>query len=214
MVNAMGFRQKVIARLEELGMSRQELALRAGVSKSYVYKLLMEGPGNRENPSPEIKQKIAAALGLAPSDLEDTHDLNTYLITALYELPSAKRKELAEGTPNDRFLVVVELIRSAHKGASDDEISEILDLPRETFERVKQGSPIDVAVMQTLVERTGLSLRFWLRGRLDPNPRLVNLLLESDQVADILEIAEQIITRKVPAEIVKNLVEVVAKGGV
>lgn len=95
MVNAMGFRQKVIARLEELGMSRQELALRAGVSKSYVYKLLMEGPGNRENPSPEIKQKIAAALGLAPSDLEDTHDLNTYLITALYELPSAKRKELS-----------------------------------------------------------------------------------------------------------------------
>lgn len=210
----MGFRQKVIARLEELGMSRQELAVRAGVSKSYIYKLLMEGPGNRENPSAEIKQRIAAALGLTVSDLEDTHDLNTYLITALYDLPMEKRKELAAGTPNDRFLIVIELIRSANQEIDDDKISEMLGIPAATFERLIQGSPMDAAVMQALSERTGLSIRFWLRGRLDPNPRLVNLLLESDQVADILEIAEQIITRRVPAEVVRNLVEIVAKGGV
>lgn len=209
----MGFRQKVIARLEELGMSRQELAIRSGVSKSYIYKLLMDGHGNRENPSNEIKQRIATAIGLTVSDLEDAPDVKTYLITALYELPQEKRKELTAGTPNDRFLVVVQLIKAAHPDIDDDQISNLLGIPVETFEQLMRGSPMDSVVMQVLSERTGLSVRFWLRGRLDPNPRLVNLLLESDQVADILEIAEQIITKRVSTEVVRDLVEIVAKGG-
>lgn len=209
----MGFREKVIARLEELGMSRQELAVRAEVSKSYIYKLLLDGPGNRENPSVDKKQKIASALGLTLGDLDDIQDLTSYLITALYELPVGQRRKLAAGTPNDRLSFISSVMKQDGRWPDDRAVSRTLGLPGETYDQLMEGSPMDHAAISTVSERTGLSVRFWLRGRVDPNPRLVNLLLESDQVAEILEIAEQIISKKVTVEVVHDIVEAVAKGG-
>ena len=53
------------ARLER-GLSVRELALRAGVSKSYVSGLERDTPnhGTARQPSPEVVSKLAAALGV------------------------------------------------------------------------------------------------------------------------------------------------------
>lgn len=209
----MGFRDVIKQRLDELGMKKNEFAAKIGVSDSYVYKLLLEGKGNRNRPSDEVLRRIAGVLDLKLSDLTETVSFQEWLMDELYALPQTERAALRSTDTRARLLKVCELMLDYDQWSSWEAVAEQLGLPFDTLEAIRVGVEPNNLVIKTLEMSTGLSVRFWIRGRLDAHPKYLEQLSNHEDAAELLELVRFICDRKVPTSTIKDIVAAVAKGG-
>ncbi|MFO7172595.1 MAG: helix-turn-helix transcriptional regulator [Bacillota bacterium] len=205
-------RETLDARLRELGMTREDLAKRAGLSVSYIYKLLMRGPGRRENPSRQVLERIAAAVGLLPSELDERLELHEYLRQAMHTVEPEQLQSLKGPSAARRFAFVVELMQRDQRWDTMDKVAQALDLPVDTVQAILGGMEPEGELLKHLEEQTGLSIRWWVRGRLAPNPDLVNTIVEHEDAQEYLEAVHAAMRHQVSPRLLKGFVELIVKG--
>lgn len=211
-MTGVSMRDRIVTQMELLGLTRQDLSLRTGLSYSYVCKLLYEGKGNREHPSPQVLEKLAGALGMLPGELGESLNLTETLLYQLHTLPQDEKNALRVGSSAERFSAVLAMMQADPRWPTVERVADVLGLPLENVQAIMAGQDPDTAAIKQLSERTGLSIRFWIRGRFDPLPSLIDRVLEHDDAQGYLEAVNIAMTADISSATVRNLVQAVEKG--
>lgn len=208
----MGWRERVLDRLAQLKMTKQQLAELAGLSPSYIYKLLMVGPGGRENPSKEVLERIARALGLPPRAFDESLPLGEYILDRLHGLPPEQRAALGRAGTAERFQAVYRLMQEEPRWRTEEAVAAALRLSPETIRALLDGAEPDAGLVRHLADVTRLSVRWWIRGRLDPNPALVTRVIEHEDAQGYLEVLALAMEAGISSQTLKAIITAIVRG--
>lgn len=206
-------RDIVNRRLKELGWDIKELSRRTGRGYSYLWKLLrMEDEEAPSNPSEAVIRDIANALGIPLEDLlPQQRTVGEFVLDKLYSLPKDEKERLQRMTLLDRVHFVLGLLQQEPAWSSDSALAEALGIPPATIRAIKSGHEPEGPVMRQLMQATGLSYRFWGRGKLDPHPDLVADVLANDEAAEYLEAVRAAIQARISPVTLKNLINAIKR---
>ena len=136
--DAAAFGRAVTARRAELGLTRKEVAARAGLSYSYVSNI----ESGHKQPSAKALHALAAAIELRPAELHERADT---LVQLSQSSPSWFRGDLA--------LAVASM---AAPPDDDDMRMLVRDVVREELSREHAESPSEVAEMRPIIAAMSL----------------------------------------------------------
>jgi transcriptional regulator with XRE-family HTH domain len=195
-----------------MGLTRRDLAARTGISESYIYKLLGTGAGSRENPRQYVKEQIAAVLGISALEMAGDVTLPDFLLERLHDLDGEQLEQLQSGNVSARIATAVQIMQTHPKWETREQVAEALALPPDTLDVLLSGTPPSDVVLKQMADRTGLSARWWLRGRLDPLPGAVAQMLAHDDAHAYVSVVNKAISQGLSANMLLNLVEAIGKG--
>lgn len=211
-MRATEWRERVLARLAERKMTRQKMAELTGLSTSYIYKLLMAGPGGRQNPSRDVLARIFGVLELPLDAAYETPPLMDYLLDRLHALPAEQQEALRQGGPAARFSWVCQRLQEDPRWRSQGKLSAALQLPSDTIQSLMAGVEPDAGLVRHLAEQTQLSVRWWIRGHLDPHPALVAKVTGLEDAQGYLESIAMAAAAGISSQALKNVVSALAAG--
>lgn len=198
---------RIQMRCDELGISVRQLALKAGLSTSYVYGLVRGEKGL----GVDSAQKLAEALDWSVSELlgeaAPSGPDRWFWTSRLSALNSEQLRELMRGRPAERVAWVLNELAAYYPELP---VAEMAGTSPDHIERLREGTG---AISGQLVDALTRSLNLpehWLTlGEVGPTESLIYAVLQHHRAREWLELILEAIDLNVPPVAVRRLIRTV-----